>query len=250
MSIMFSFNERTRTLQSSLPIGFKEIMIDSGGFQLQTGSSDKFHITLGGYCMWLQMILPRHPEVVAYMNLDMPNDPEKSLANLLYMESQGLHPLPIWGIKTGEHYLDYYCSNYEYVAIGGMVRGGIDIVKKTIEWVSDKYPKNRFHFLGMGVTSFQVFRSAKPYSVDCSTWTDPVRFGHTTVNLGSLDEDGVHLGRKGGLRVRLLPLEVRNNIRTDRKFAREMLLENIHVIKQMEDMIEEIPQESWQRRLL
>ena len=241
VSIMLSFHERKRALCPEVPTGFREIMVDSGGFQLRTGVASQWELTLGGYCFWLQQVLPKYPEIVAYLNLDIPDDPEKSLANQLYMESQGLHPLPVWHIRSGDDYLNYYCENYEYVAIRGLVGGGLLGIQRVIERARHLYPQTRFHFLGVGVGAFQTFQAVRPYSVDCSTWADPGRFGDEIL----VDTQGTDKV----LRTRKLPVEIRASFRKNRGLRMEYVRQAVRAIKLMGDMVEKLEGE-WQHPLL
>jgi len=107
----------------------------------------------------------------------------KTWLNQTYLESMGLNPLPVWHIGEPMSYLDEYCENYDYVAIGGAASGSMSASTyvKMWKWVSNKYPKTKFHLFGIGVSGTDIFKVALPYSSDFSTWTVPARFGHTVV---------------------------------------------------------------------
>jgi len=94
----------------SIPNGFTDIMIDSGAYSVAQKTCGR-DVTVEAYSFWLQQLLPHHPEVSVYANLDVvwggkawyidekderEWNPKKGLENLRYMESQGLHPLPVW----------------------------------------------------------------------------------------------------------------------------------------------------------
>jgi len=55
-----------------LPEGYSEIIIDSGGFQLQRGDVQvTMPISVKTYASWLNSAIKKYPEIVGYMNLDL-----------------------------------------------------------------------------------------------------------------------------------------------------------------------------------
>jgi len=225
-------------LNPDIPEGFSEIMVDSGGFQLQKGTGDR-SVYLKAYSLWMELLLRQHPEIVAYMNLDIWRNGEETLSNQLYLESEGLNPIPIWHAGTDIHFLDYYYNNYEYIAIGGIASlHGRDKIQKIVEWLYQTFPGRKYHFLGIGLSGIRAFGHFKPYSVDFSTWNVPARYGHDIVD-----------DRKQIIKEVRLSAELRQQLRDDKTFEKGLLVETVKKIKELESKIESL-NEPYQGALL
>lgn len=243
---MISFLSSTGDSEPDIPNGFPEVIIDSGGFQLQTGvykaSSDdsiaklypngiqygKYYF-VERYALWLEQMLPRHPEVVAYMNFDVLDDPDLSLEYLNQLEKHGLHPLPIWHDGDDMSYLSYYCQNYPWVAIGGMVStGGLGkgYLSRLTTMLTQKYPETKFHLLGIGLSGAIGFKASRPYSVDFSTWSSVMRFGHEII-----------LDKKQFIKEVQMDQASRDRLRTDKDFQELKVREAIMNIKEFERLV-------------
>ena len=74
-------------IPDDIPRGFDHVLIDSGGFQLQTGRGGSKRsvdeITVKEWAKFLKAALPHHPEIDGYFCLDMPDDPIATLDNKL-----------------------------------------------------------------------------------------------------------------------------------------------------------------------
>ena len=67
-------------------------------------------------------LLKKHSDIINhYIVLDVIGDAEKSLEAQKYMESKGLHPLPVFHQGEDWKYLDYYRNNYDYICISPFV---------------------------------------------------------------------------------------------------------------------------------
>lgn len=222
-----------------IPKGFREVLIDSGGYQLQTGVA---FVSIGAYSLWLQMMLPKHPEVVGYMNLDILNDPIKTLENQLFMESEGLSPIPVWHDGEDLAFLDLYCEGYEWVSIGGLASKG-NLGKKYItallSWLSGRHSKTKFHMFGIGITGTTAYRQIRPYSCDFSTWSTGARFGNA-----------IMLDKKQIIKeVPLLPKD-RERLRNDPQYLADITREAIKNIKYYEEFLNKLENTSYQHTLL
>ena len=217
---------RLRRLE--VPKGFLEIMVDSGGYQLQrdTGVRD---IYLNAYAHWLNYTLPIHPEIKYYFNLDIWQNGEQTLENQMKMEEKGLHPLPIWHSGTPIEFLNYYCTHYDYIAIGGIanVRNKANL-RSLCTWLFQTYPNTKFHLLGIGLSGIRTFKSFRPCSIDFSTWITPARFGH------SIEPDEEDL-----LKEIVLSREIRDELRKDKELERKYISEAIDRIKNLEIDVED-----------
>lgn len=152
--------------RSHFPL-FDDIMLDSGAYSAETQGET---IYLDAYILWLQLNLPKYPQIKAYVNLDDLSDPNKSEQNLLKMQSEGLDPLPVYHYGEDEKLLDKMCSKREYVGLGGLAVGTMTSQKLQIFWehVYKKYPDNKFHFFG--VNTMKPFYRYQPYSIDSISW--------------------------------------------------------------------------------
>ena len=239
--VIFSWtNSKSGMSGGVVPDECGELMIDSGGYQLQSGADVRKTITPEHYALWLNLTLPRHPEIVAYMNLDILGDVKQTLENQHYLETEGLYPLPIWHIGDEDKVLDSYCEKYQWVALGGFVSKnmGKPGIRITINRIKQRHPYTKFHFLGIGISGTSVFRSFRPYSTDCSTWTAPVRYG-TEIQY---DKDGL-------LRERKASEEKSRKIVEDKEYRKQVLIETVRRIKEFGDKIEDL-EDPFQANLL
>ena len=241
---------KNRSCAIPIPRGFGEVIIDSGGYQLQVGVKTPRQAKVENYCFWLETeILNHYPEVAGYMNLDILDlevtkyplnsaehqemlklSAERTLDNQITMESAGLKPIPVWHAGEPEEYLDFYCSGYSYVSIGGMASMGT-IGKQSLvdlcQFLFQKHPNTKFHLFGIGLSGIMAFKRLRPYSVDFSTWSVPARYGHDVV----YDDKRI-------LKEIKLPEEIRNRLRTDKPMLLDVLRGTVKRIKYLEDTID------------
>jgi len=151
------------------PLLLPEMMLDSGAYSAAT-EKGYMRTTFGAYKLWLQIHLDKYPMVVTYVNFDDLHDPKQTLENQQSMEADGLKPLPVYHYGEPESVLDYYCSKYEYVGLGGLAIGRITTgkLKKFWDYTAEKYPDNKFHLFG--ATAMGAFYTHQPYSMDSLTW--------------------------------------------------------------------------------
>lgn len=160
--------------ENNLRIPFPDAMLDSGAYSVETGVEK---VSLKSYILWLQLYLKDYPQIKTYVNLDDLSDPYLTLKNQQEMESEGLSPLPVYHYGEPEEILDYYCSEYEYVGLGGIAIGTMprEKLQKFWEYAYKKYPQNKFHIFGVGTV--QPFFYYQPYSIDSTSWNVGSRFG-------------------------------------------------------------------------
>lgn len=222
-----------------IPSGFEEVLIDSGGYQLQTGTA---FVSLKAYALWLQFMLPKHPEVAGYMNLDILNDPIKTLENQFYMESEGLSPIPIWHDSEDTGFLDLYCEGYEWVSVGGLAsKGGTGkkYITRLLAWLAGRYPKTKFHMFGVGISGSEAYKQIRPYSCDFSTWSTAARFGNR-----------IALDKKQIIKEVGLTKQERQRLRDDSGFLAEVTRESIRNIKFYEEKLNSLKNPGHQVPLL
>ena len=222
--------------EANIPDGFSEVMCDSGAYQLQTGTAEVY---IKSYALWLNLLLPKHPEVVGYMNLDILGDPVATLENQFYLESEGLHPIPAWHSGEEMSFLDLYCEHYEWVAIGGLVSGmvrGQNLVKLS-NLITQRYPNTKFHFFGIGISGVKAYLQVRPYSCDFSTWSTTARFGNVIVP-----------DKKQIIREAPLPQKDRDRLRIDAEYQRKLVRFSVKNILMFEKTLSEL--ENTDRQLL
>ena len=156
-----------------------DVIFDSGGFQLQTHVNTKRKINIPNYALWLELTLRDYPNI-KYMALDKLDDNPTSMKQLAELESYGLHPIPIWhsgNVGVYDPVLDYYCNNYDYIAIGGIALRNRKNIYQLMERLMQQYPYMKFHLLGVGLAVSYVCQVYRPYSADASSWLAPARWG-------------------------------------------------------------------------
>lgn len=171
-------------------------------------------------------MLPKYDgKVSGYCALDT-NDAEETMRNYRLMRSEGLTPIPVWKHHFPTEHLDCYCAQSQLIAIGGLVgkgNSGKRYYRQMLGEFSQRYPENRFHMFGLGVTAAAAFTDVKPYSVDCSTWLNPSRYGNDIVSDG-----------KGGLKEIPLPEELKQMIVENENFQHKMIRRAIRQLTSLE----------------
>lgn len=170
--VLVSYADIQGSADFKLP--FKDIMLDSGAYGAENRG---VKISLEAYTLWLQLYLDTYPQITSYVSLDDLSSPETSEYNLLYMESEGLHPMPVYHYGEPTSILDELCANYEYVGLGGVAFGVMsNQMQKYWEWCHQRYKDNKFHIFGIG--TMIPFFNYQPYSIDSNSWTAGDRFMH------------------------------------------------------------------------
>jgi len=243
--ILLNYNAAARSnLGGVIPSGFKSVLVDSGVFQLQTGTRAAHEVTIDGYCTWLKQQLPYHPEVDGYMAFDWDGGKGTTVErvatirrNYLYMQEQGLNPLPVWH-PTREvlQDLDFYAKQTDYIAMGGVASTGrFTMAIPIVASMRMRYPDHKFHILGLGHSILNKLSvELRPHSVDISTWNVPARFGNTIEKRpdGTLVEQHMLRDeRRDGKRVSVEALKGGlSNV-----FLRDSLKRSIEVLMSLED---------------
>ena len=222
-----------------IPEGFDKVIIDSGGYQLQSGADCNRLPNVHQYGRWLaDYVLGKRPEVKGYFNLDIFKDPVATMENQFILENEyGLKPIPIYHMGDDYEYMDYYYQNYDYIAIGGIAFGMAKnkfIMPRVMGMLHQYYPNRKYHLFGVGLTSTYVFKEFAPYSVDFSTWSNPARFGMQMII------------EKGVIRERFLSDEDREKLRNDKKFLRAHLKKSVRTLKELSRLVNEIHKDEYQ----
>lgn len=163
-----------------------ELFLDSGAF---SAWSQGAAIKIKDY---INFIKKNKQYIDVYANLDVISlshlrkdkvkAAKKTLANQRKMEKAGLNPLPVYHYGEPEDYLKDYVADYDYIAIGGLVKipsGSIvkwlDHIFKDIICDEKGIPKVKVH--AFGVTSLRIMLRYPWYSVDSTSWVITGRMG-------------------------------------------------------------------------
>ena len=141
--------------------------------------SQSFKDYLEGYIEFLHL----HKHCLEfYVTLDVIKNPQRTWDVLKYMESCGLHPMPVYHYGEDISWYKKMIDNYEYVGIGGL---GQEISKTRFFPFADKLfkmicnedgtPRLKTH--GFAVTSLEVLKQYPWHTTDSSTWTTLSRSG-------------------------------------------------------------------------
>jgi hypothetical protein len=154
-----------------------ELFLDSGAFSAWSQGKE---INIDEY---IQFIKENEDAIDVYANLDSIGDPIKTWDNQMYMESKGLHPLPVYHYGEDIKWLlRMLKKGYDYIALGGMVPISND---QLIHWLDDLFSKyltdeNGMPIIkvhGFGLTSLPLMLRYPWYSVDSTSWVITGRMG-------------------------------------------------------------------------
>ena len=154
-----------------------ELFLDSGAF---SAWSQNKTIDIDEY---IQFIKENKDAIDVYANLDSIGDPVKTWDNQMYMESKGLHPLPVYHYGEDIKWLlRMLKKGYDYIALGGMVPISNDQLIRWLDNLFSKYltdPKGipciKVH--GFGLTSLELMLRYPWWSVDSTSWVITGRMG-------------------------------------------------------------------------
>lgn len=154
---------------------YPEIFADSGAFSAMTQGGE---VNLQEYANWIK----RWQHLfTTYANLDVIKNAEKTWENQQRLEDLGLQPLPAFHILEDWKWLEMYVDRYSYIALGiaGRQIEKDAIFRFIIKCFQIAGDKSVFH--GFALTSWEVMRSFRWYSVDSSSWGSGFRYGRVPV---------------------------------------------------------------------
>jgi hypothetical protein len=143
----------------------KMIFLDSGAYSAYTKG---ITINIKEYVAFIK----KYKNLLAvYANLDVIGNEKATIKNQEYMESQGLHPLPVFHYGESWGYLKHLVKNYKYIAVGGLVP--LSRKKQVILQHLNKcfsIIQNHCKVHGFGVTQTGILKQFPFYSVDSTAW--------------------------------------------------------------------------------
>lgn len=155
-----------------------EYILDSGAY-----SSYKIgaKIDIDEYCDFIR----EHKDIIDhYIVLDVIGSDIKSYENLLYMQSKGLNPLPVFHQGDDFKYLelfvngdyDFIClSPLDYSAKGSNMVNWLD--RCFGDHICDEHGRAKFKVHGLGLTTPHMMARYPWYSVDSTSWKLSAGFG-------------------------------------------------------------------------
>jgi hypothetical protein len=152
--------------------GNPKVFLDSGAF---SAKNQGVEIKVEKYAEWLA----KYQDLFeCYANLDVIGDDEGTWKNQLFLESQGLAPVPVFHVGEPWKSLDRLLERYDYIALGGMVG---PTRQSLAPWCVQCFKRARetgrvIRFHGFGMTKWDILMSLPWYSVDSTAWNAVVRF--------------------------------------------------------------------------
>jgi len=113
-------------------------------------------------------------KINVYSNLDVINNPKLTEENQRILESNGLHPIPVYHLGSPEKWLRKLLNRYDYIAIGGLIPNPTDVLLPWLDgifknYILDEkgYPRVKTH--GFACTAMPLATRYPWYSVDSAT---------------------------------------------------------------------------------
>ena len=159
-----------------------ELFIDSGVFSLLNRDKVEKHykeLTIENYIAFARELESKKWHNVRYIHFDYLDDRDpdyikKSNKNFDIMKAEGLSPIPVFRAHDQFKQLNWWLEKGEpVICIAGFV-GKEKKIKENYIFTLRKHYGNlckRFHLLGYG--HFEGLKYIRPYSSDCTSWSDP-----------------------------------------------------------------------------
>ncbi len=149
---------------------------------------------------YIKHIKQHEEHLGVYAALDVIENDAATYKNFNIMKEAGLNPMPTFHANEDYKYLRQYLETEEYIALGGMVGSGREVLEPYLDncWsiIKEYWPK-KVH--GFGLTSWWALNKYPFYSVDSTGWLAGGKFGRLMrledLQLSSdhyLDKDLIH----------------------------------------------------------
>jgi hypothetical protein len=191
---LISFYKQYYVKHGEFPMNDRiSLFLDSGAF---SAWAKNITIDIDAY---IAFIKEYNESIDVYAVLDDINSAAKTWQNQEYMESKGLHPLPVFHYNEPIEYLER-CLKYKYFALGGMVPISTEDLKVWLDNLWDKYLTNddgsaKFKIHGFGMTSLELLERYPWFSVDSTSWVMTGRYGGVMCRIGDFTK--VTISEKG-----------------------------------------------------
>lgn len=152
-------------------VGTENFLLDSGAFSFMSGAQCTEKIVEEYAERYIDFIKRNH--VKLYFEMDV-----ETVLSLPFVEKMrskmeretGVPCIPVWHKNRGVEYFKRMCSDYRYIAIGGLVfhvkRSEWPLIHKMVDYAANKGVKVH----GLGFTKTRELENWRFYSVDSSSW--------------------------------------------------------------------------------
>lgn len=151
--------------------GGLKLFADSGAFSAWTQG---IPVDVAKYADWLYQW---DGHFAAYANLDIRGDMNGSWANLQYLESRGLSPIPVYHMGEPLEYYQEMVDSYPYVAIGGVAGMRLSSSKIIAGLIPCFARRGKAAIHGFGTGGQDIIMAFPWYSVDSTSWASGLRYG-------------------------------------------------------------------------
>jgi hypothetical protein len=160
--------------------------------QLSEYGNTKLFLDSGAFTYWnlkKEFSLSQYSDFISnlkikpwkYFSLDVVGDPKKTMSNYKELLKLGLKPIPIFQRGAELKDLEKYFTSSDLVAIGGLV--GSSHKRNFVKGILEASAGRNLHLLGFAQRDF--LKKYRPFSVDCSTWNNPHKYGHIILYMGN-----------------------------------------------------------------
>lgn len=148
----------------------KHWFIDSGAFSVFTGKEE---VDINEY---IKDLINWNCEV--YAGLDVIGDEKQTKSNCDIMKKAGLDPIPTFHFGEDYSFLEDYCKNYDYIALGGVAQ--LRTYPRVSAWLDNcfsvikNYWPKKVH--GFAITGERYMKRYPFYSADSTSWLAGAKF--------------------------------------------------------------------------
>jgi len=164
--------KKNKSLFKHIPM-YKNFFLDSGAF---TAFTQNEIIDIDDY---IKMIVDNRELFPTIAGLDVIGNAEESNKNYLYMKSKGIDIIPTFHYGEDYLYLDKYCRDYDYIALGGVAQ--LKTYPRVSAWLDYCFSIIKRHWPkkvhGFALTGERYMKRYPFYSVDSSSWSIGSRIG-------------------------------------------------------------------------
>jgi len=145
------------------------IFLDSGAFSAYMLGTE---IDLDAYLFYIR----QNKDIIEQCSvLDGIGDPQKTYDNQVYMERNGIRPIPCFHYGEDERWLLHYLETYDYISLGGMVPVSKPQLRQWLDriwhdYLCDEKGRARVRVHGFGLTKLDLMWRYPWYSVDSTSW--------------------------------------------------------------------------------
>lgn len=164
---------------------FNRVFLDCGAYSAWTSGQE---VDIDRYCSFLHRNMDGATE---YPQLDVKGDYQKTRDNLLYMERQGLTPMPVFHMRDTpiDYFKELVDKGHTRIALGAMAgekgldKDLVDSKLRTIfAYITDKETgvvKVKLHAFGQ--TGIDILLKYPFYSADSTSWLGGAKYGSVIV---------------------------------------------------------------------